>query len=209
MAATGLPILLSTGMSTMAEVDAAVALVQEAGVPLVVFQCTNRYPCPPEHMGLNMVAAYRERYGVLAGYSCHSGRAAAGIAARVLGACAVEVHVAFSRQCFGPDVPASLTVDEFAGMVRDIRFLEIALNTPVSKDTEADVLSDLRSLFTKSVVAARDLDAGTTLSLADLAFKKPGTGIPAAESDALVGRRLQRGVAQNQQLTWDDLDEQA
>ncbi len=209
MAATGLPLLLSTGMSTMAEVDAAVASVQEAGAPLVVFQCTNRYPCPPEHLGLNMIAAYRERYGVPIGYSCHSGRAAAGIAARVLGACAVETHVTFSRQCFGPDVPASLTVEEFAGLVRDIRFLETAFNAPVSKDAEAVDLSSLRSLFTKSVVAARDLDVATTLSLADLAFKKPGTGIPASDSDALVGRRLRNRVAQDQQLTWNDVDEEA
>ncbi|MDP6491696.1 MAG: N-acetylneuraminate synthase family protein [Kiritimatiellia bacterium] len=207
MAATGLPVLLSTGMSTMEEVDAAVAVVQGAGAPLVVFQCTNRYPCPPEHMGLNMIEAYRERYGVPIGYSCHSGRAAAGLAAQLLGACAVEVHVAFHRQCFGPDVPASVTVEEFAGLVRDIRFLETALSAPVSKNTEAEELSDLRTLFTKSIVAASDLAAGTTLSLGDMAFKKPGTGIPAAEADAVAGRKLRRAVSRDEQLKRDDLDE--
>ena len=207
MAATGLPLLLSTGMSTMEEVDAAVAIVQESGVPLVVFQCTNRYPCPPEHMGLNLIAAYRDRYGVPVGYSCHSGRAAAGIAARVLGACAVEVHVTFSRQCFGPDVPASLTVEEFAGLIRDMRFLETALNAQVSKNAEAEELSDLRTLFTKSIVAAKDLEEGTTLALEDLAFKKPGTGIPAAETDAWVGCRLRNAVSRDQQLRRDDIDD--
>lgn len=206
MAATGLPVLLSTGMSTSEEVDAAVALVQNADAPLVVFQCTNRYPCPADHLGLNLIGEYALRYDCPIGFSDHSGLAATGVAARVLGAAALEVHVTLSRQAFGPDVPASVTVEEFAGMVRDIRFIETALDTPVGKDHEAEELSELRTLFTKSVVAAEALAAGTVLDLSHLAFKKPGTGIPAAEADVLLGHRLKQAVARDEQFTWDGVD---
>lgn len=208
IAATGLPVLLSTGMSQLSEVDAAVETVRVAGAPLVVFQCVNRYPCPAERVGLNMIGEYRDRYGVPVGFSDHSGRAVTGVAACLMGACAVEVHVTFSRNSFGPDVSASLTVEEFGGLVRDVRFLETALSAPLDKDGEADRLTDIRLLFTKSIVASRDLAAGMPLSAADLDFKKPGTGIPAADIDRMIGRSLRHEIVRDQQLLWENLNEE-
>jgi N-acetylneuraminate synthase len=209
IAATGLPVLMSTGMSTLAEVDAAVEVVRACGADLVLYQCVNRYPCPPEHLGLNMIATYRERYGLSVGFSDHSGRTVTALAARLQGACSVEVHVTFSRDCFGPDAAASLTVSEFGAMVRDMRYLEIALGTPTDKDEEAASLQEVRALFTKSVVAARDLAAGLPLCMADFDFKKPGTGIPSAAVNTLLGRRLRQPILRNHQLRWEDLHEEA
>ena len=103
---TGRPVLLSTGMSTAAEVDAAVREIKKSGVPAILYQCTNRYPCPPEHLGLNVLKEYGERYGLPVGFSDHSGVPAVAAAAVALGACSVEVHVTFSKKAFGPDVPA-------------------------------------------------------------------------------------------------------
>jgi N-acetylneuraminate synthase len=202
---TGLPILMSTGMSRLEEIDRAASIVLEKEIPLVLFQCSSRYPCPPEQIGLNVIDVFRERYGVPVGYSDHSGSKAPGIGAYVLGACAVEVHVAFSRQCFGPDVTSSLTLDEFKDMAASIRVLERVLSSPVDKEKAAGDLEDVRRLFTKSIVTSRKMPKGTVLKKKDLAFKKPGTGIPAAEAAEVIGRKLRRSLDKDALLSWKDL----
>jgi N-acetylneuraminate synthase len=205
MAETRRPFLLSSGMSRMEELDRAVAFIRERGLPLVLFQCTNRYPCPPEHAGLNLLAEYRARYGAPVGFSDHSGTVAAGLAAVALGACAVEVHVTFSRHCFGPDVSSSLTVEELATLAGGIRYVERALAAPVDKDAEAGQLGEIRAMFMKGIVAARALARGARLTAADLGFKKPATGIPVASLPDVVGKTLRRDVAADESITWRDL----
>jgi N-acetylneuraminate synthase len=118
----------------------------------------------------------------------------------------VEVHIAFSRECFGPDVPASVTTTELAHLVEGVRFIETALAHPVRKDDMAAQLSDLRTMFGKSLVAARDLAPGDALTEQDLAARKPGTGIPVARMDEFVNRRLRRPVAANQRFSEDDFE---
>ena len=204
--ADGRPVILSSGMSDLGELDRAVARVRAAGAPLTVLQCTSEYPTPPERVGLNVMAELRERYGCDVGLSDHSGTVWAGVAAAALGATVLEVHVTFSRQAFGPDVPASVTVDELADLVTGVRFVTAALDNPVDKDGLAADLAPVRGLFTRSVVARRDLAVGATLTAADLAAKKPGTGIPADRLPELVGRRLARAVAADQLLADDDLE---
>lgn len=205
MAATGLPVLLSTGMSPFAEIDAAVERIKGHGAPVVLFQCSTAYPCPPEQVGLNVIGELRERYGCAVGLSDHSGTLYPGLAAATLGIQALEVHVTFSRQAFGPDVPASLTPDELGRLVEGVRFIEAMNAHPIDKDHMAGELEPLRRLFTKSLVARRALAAGHVLAEADLALKKPGTGIPAARLAELVGRRLARDVAADALLSEDDL----
>ena len=207
MAATKLPVLLSTGMSPLAEIDEAVALLRERGVEdITVMQCTSAYPTPPEKVGLNLLPLFRERYGCDVGLSDHSGTMWPSLAAVALGASVIELHVTFSRQAFGPDVPASVTVEELAHLVEGVRFLERARAHPVDKDGSAAELAPMRKLFMKSVVARRGLGAGTVLARPDLAAKKPGTGIPADRLDALVGRRLARDVVADALLSEEDLE---
>jgi N-acetylneuraminate synthase len=205
MARTGKPVWLSSGLSSWADLDGAVAHVRGHGAAVAVLQCTTAYPCPPEKLGLNVLADLRARYACPVGLSDHSARVAAGIAAATLGANLLEVHVVFSRECFGPDTVASLTIDELRALVDGVRFVETALANPVDKDAAAESLGDLKRLFGKSVVAAHDLVAGTVLAASDLASKKPGTGIPAAEIDRVVGRTLRRDVARDTLLSEDDL----
>jgi N,N'-diacetyllegionaminate synthase len=200
MLATGLPMLLSSGMSPLHELDAAVALIQGQGVPLTVLQCTSAYPCPPENIGLNLLPFFRDRYGCPVGLSDHSGTIYAGLAAATLGATMLEVHVTFSREMFGPDVPASITLGELRQLVDGIRFIEAMTAHPVDKDAMADTMVPLRHLFTKSVVARTDLLAGTVLRAEHLTVKKPGTGIPAARLSELLGRTLRCTVARDQCL---------
>lgn len=209
MAATHLPILLSTGMSPLAEIDEAVGLLRDRGVEdLTVMQCTSSYPTPPERVGLNLLPLLRERYGCPVGLSDHSGTIWPSVAAVALGAAVVEVHVTFSKDAFGPDVPASVTFDDLRRLVEGVRFLERARAHPVDKDGSARELEPMRKLFTKSVVARRALPAGTVLAARDLAAKKPGTGIPAERLPALVGRRLARDVSPDALLAEEDLEDE-
>jgi N-acetylneuraminate synthase len=205
MIATGKPILLSSGMSDIAELDKAADRVRRAGVPLAVLQCTTAYPCPPERIGLNMMPFFRERYGCFVGLSDHSGTIYPGIAAATLGAEVVEVHVTMSRGMFGPDVPASVTMEELRQLVDGIRFVEKMRASPVDKDAIARDMAPLRAIFTKSLVARERLAAGTVLSEAHLAMKKPGTGIPAERLPEVLGRVLRRALEVDEQLRPDDI----
>ena len=204
--ATGKPVLLSTGLSPLAETDAAVARAKAAGVPVGVLQATTAYPCPPERVGLNLLPVYRERYGCWVGLSDHSATIYPGLAGAILGMDVLELHVALSRDMFGPDVVASVTVDELRQLVDGIRFIERMRAHPVDKDASARDTAPLRSLFTRSLVARQALAAGTVLQEAHLAIKKPGTGLPPARLPELVGKRLARAVAADHVLTAADIE---
>jgi N,N'-diacetyllegionaminate synthase len=204
LAATGLPVLLSSGLSSLAELDSAVARLQ-GRVPFAIFQCTSAYPSPPEQIGLNLLSELAGRYSCPVGLSDHSGTTYAALAAVTLGADLLELHVTLSRRMFGPDVPASVTPDELKRVVEGAAFIRTALAHPVDKDALAADLEPVRELFTKSVVPRRDLPAGTRLAESDLALKKPGTGIPAARLSELVGRTLRRDVAADELLRPEDI----
>jgi N-acetylneuraminate synthase len=206
-AKTGLPVLLSTGMSPPDEIDAAVEVVKRYGAPLSVLQCTSLYPCPPELVGLNLIPQFRERYGCAVGLSDHSATIFPGIAAATLGIELLEVHLTFSREMFGPDVVASLTTAQLRELVDGVRFVEAMRAHPLDKAMLPESVTALRDIFTRSVVAARPLGAGTRLAREHLAAKKPGTGIPAGELEGLVGRRLRHAVERDDLLAWDDLED--
>jgi N-acetylneuraminate synthase len=205
VAATGAPVLLSSGMSPLSELDTAVEHVRRAGAPLGVMQCTTAYPCPPERIGLNMIGELRDRYRCFTGLSDHSGTIYPGIAAATLGSDLLEVHITMSRGMFGPDVPASVTIEELRQLVDGVRFVERMAANPIDKDAIAAEMTPLRAIFTKSLVAREPLPAGTVLTGRHLAAKKPGTGIPAERAGELIGRTLIREVAADQQISEEDL----
>jgi N,N'-diacetyllegionaminate synthase len=205
MAATKLPILLSTGMSPLNEIDEAVERAKARGLALTVLQCTSLYPCPPEKIGLNLIPFFRERYGCDVGLSDHSGKIYPGLAAATLGIDVLEVHVTLSREMFGPDVPVSVTTDELRRLVEGIRYIEKMKTHRLDKDAMISEMKPLRDLFTKSVVARLDLPAGTVLRQEHLAVKKPGTGIPASRLMKLIGQTLRHPVKADQVLQESDL----
>jgi N-acetylneuraminate synthase len=207
MVATGLPILISTGMSPLKEIDGAVERVKAAALELAVLQCTSAYPCPPEKVGLNLIPFFRERYQCHVGLSDHSGTIFPGLAAATLGIEVLEVHVTLSREMFGPDVPASVTTKELRQLVEGIRFIEKMMAHPMDKDLSAEETAPLRDLFTKSIVTRTDLPAGTVLREEHLTVKKPGTGIPATRLREIVGSRLRRSIKADQLLREKDLEE--
>lgn len=205
MAATGRPMVLSTGLSGWAEIDRAVEVVKGSGAPYAVLQCTTAYPTAPEEVGLNLIAELRSRYGCPVGLSDHSATIYPGLAAVALGATIVEVHVTLSRRMFGPDVIASVTVEELAQLVEGADHIHRSLVTPLDKDAEADARVELRSLFARSLVARRDLPAGHVLTPEDLVAKKPGSGIAPHRADEVIGRTLAQPVAADELLAPDHL----
>ncbi|HMB91212.1 MAG TPA: N-acetylneuraminate synthase family protein, partial [Rhodothermales bacterium] len=173
---------------------------------LAVLQCTTAYPCPPDKIGLNMLSELRQRYACPVGLSDHSGTIYPGLAAATLGANLLEIHVVFSRECFGPDTPASVTTAELKQLVEGVRFIEQMQAHPVDKDAMAEDMTALRQTFGKSLVASADLEAGRQLQAGDIALKKPGTGIPAARYNEFVGRVLRRAVVRNELIVEDDVE---
>lgn len=203
---TGRPVLVSSGMSPLDELDRAVACLGAAGAPAAVLQCSSAYPCPPEEVGLNVIPELAARYDLEVGLSDHSGTIYPSIAAVALGASVLEVHVTLSREAFGPDVASSVTTDELRQLVDGARFVATSLAHPIDKDAAARDRADLRAMFTRRLVAAADLAAGHLLGAGDLAAKKPGDGIPPDQRDRLVGRRLRRAVQADEAIREDDLE---
>ena len=201
------PFLLSTGMSYLGEVESSVKAIGKGGCELILMQCTNRYPCPPEKLGLNLIKEYEEKFGVPVGFSDHSGNIYSGLAAYTLGASALEVHVTFHKKCFGPDVPASLTFEELKQLVEGVRFLKAAFKSPINKDEEAKKLENIRELFTKGIVAKNNLSLGTTITLDNIDFKKPALGIPASKYKDVIGKKLNKNLKKDDFILLNYLEE--
>jgi N-acetylneuraminate synthase len=206
MLETRLPILLSTGMSRLAEIEAAVERIRPRCKSLTVLQCTSEYPCPPERVGLNLLQLFRRRFGCGVGLSDHSGTIYPGLAAATLGVDALEVHVTLSREMFGPDVKASVTTAELRQLTEGVRFIERMRMNPVTKDDMAAELAPLRSMFTKSVALRRPVAAGAILAADDLTLRKPGTGLSADHLPLMIGRRVRRDLAAGEFLTENDVE---
>ena len=200
-AATGKPVLVSSGMSSWTELDAA---VEAAGDDATVLQCTSAYPTPPERVGLNLLHELRQRYGKPVGLSDHTVGPYAAFAAVALGAVVVEKHFTLSRELYGPDAALALEPDDLEELVEGIREIEAMLAAPVDKD-DVGPFAEMKQVFEKSLVAAADIPAGAVIERAMLAAKKPGTGIPARRLDEVVGRTARRDIPADTVLTEDAL----
>jgi sialic acid synthase SpsE len=180
------PMIVSTGMSTIEEVDQAVERIVRHTDQLILLQCTSSYPSEFADLNLRVMDTYRHRYGVLVGYSGHERGISVTEAAATLGACLVERHFTRDRTLPGPDHAASLEPIGLAKLVRDIRQIEVAMGSPEKRILPAEV--PVRMRLAKSVVAARNIPAGAVVSAEMLTAKGPGDGIPANHLARLVGR---------------------
>jgi len=194
---TGRPVLLTSGMSSWAELDAA---VEVAGDGVTVLQCTSQYPTPPERVGLNVIGELRERYGRPVGFSDHTLGNYAAFAAVTLGAVVVEKHFTLSKSVYGPDASLALEPEELEDLVRGIRTLEKMLANPVDKN-DLEPFAEMKRVFEKSVVTTADIPAGATIERTMLAAKKPGTGIPAAQLEDVIGRAAREPISADTVLT--------
>jgi sialic acid synthase len=186
IARKGRPMIVSTGMSTLEEVDQAVERILRHTDKLILLQCTSAYPSEFEDINLRVMYTLKERYHVLVGYSGHERGIAVSEAAATLGACVVERHFTKDRTLPGPDHAASLEPIGLQKLVRDIRHIEVAMGSPRKHIAPAEL--PVRARLGKSVVAARPIPAGTVISAEMLVAKSPGDGVPANLLEHLVGR---------------------
>lgn len=204
VARTGKPVLISSGMSGLEELDRAIQIVRVGGCPIVVLQCTSNYPCPPELVNLRAMATLAERYGCPVGISDHTPDIWTSVAAVALGAVVVEKHFTLSKRLYGPDHKASLLPDEFARLVEGIRQVEVALGDGLKVRDPA--LDPARATFEKSVVTRVTIPAGARIEATMLTTKRPGNGIPAVRLAEVIGRRAARPIEANSLVAEDDLE---
>jgi N,N'-diacetyllegionaminate synthase len=203
---TGKPVIVSSGMSDIAELEQAVSFFKGKNINVSVLQCTTMYPTPPEKLGLNVISILKGRLDCVVGFSDHSGNPAASLAAFVSGAEILEFHGVFDRGMFGPDATSSLTIGEIRSLVENVRYLEKAISNPVNKNATESFESN-KKIFGKSLAVRTDLAAGHVITYDDLESKKPaGFGVPAAEYKSVVGKKLKTALKKYSFLKYDDLE---
>ena len=182
------PVLLSTGMATMAEVQRALEVLESGGLPrgmVTVLQCTTNYPAPVDEANLRAMVTMGVEFGVSIGYSDHTIGVDASLAAVALGASVIEKHVTLDTTMPGPDHAASMEADEFRALVRSIRLVESALGSPEKAPTASEDAQ--RTVVRKSIMASRQILVGERFTEGNVTLKRPGTGISAARWHDVLG----------------------
>lgn len=205
MGKTNLPTVLSTGMATVAEIDEAVRTFRETGnEQLILLHCTSSYPTPTEEVNLRRIPTLAQVFGCLVGFSDHTAGNTAAIGAVVLGACWIEKHFTLDKNLPGPDHSFSADPKEFKALVSSVRTIEKNLGDPKILPTYSEEKG--RQQYRLSCVVNKSLSAGEALKNQDIAFQRPGIGIPPAQAYLLVGRTLKNALKANQIIKLSDLN---
>lgn len=201
----GLPVILSSGMSTWAELDVAIKVL--SNVPLLcLLQCTSMYPTPSNKVGFNIMLDMQDKYQMPVGLSDHTEGGATSLAAVALGAKIIEKHFTLSKEMYGPDARFSLTPEEFRVLVSDVNYIHDAISSKVDKDDLSDFYQ-MRQVFQKSIVVKTPLVCGEIITLENICIKKPGTGIPASQLDKVIGMKVAKNLSPEHVLQYSDLQE--
>jgi pseudaminic acid synthase len=204
VASMGKPILLSTGMATLAEIEEAVETIRDSGgKDFMLLKCTSAYPALPREMNLNTLVDMRQRFGVPIGLSDHSLNPEIALAAVALGASVIEKHFTLSRDVKGPDSAFSLEPDEFRQLVKSIRTVEEALGASEYKTTEQEARY---IVFRRSLFVTKDVKAGDRITRENIRSIRPGYGLPPKYLEKLVGCRFAKDIPRGTPLDWDLID---
>ncbi len=201
---TGKEVVLSTGMSTLGEVEKAIDVIKTTGNQNIkIMHCTTDYPTAVEDVNLKAMVTMREAFKVPVGLSDHTMGNEAAIAAVALGAEFIEKHITLDKNMEGPDHKASMPKKEFKAYVKAIRDTEILLGDGIKKPTKREkmIMQDVR----RSIVAARDIEEGTILSKDLLSYKRPGYGIEPEMGEYVIGRKIKRSVVKDELILWQDI----
>lgn len=204
IARTMKPIILSTGMSTLGEVEKAVEIIRLNGNGnITLMHCTTDYPTQIEEVNLNAMLTLKNAFKVNVGYSDHTMGIEAAIAATTMGAVCIEKHITLDRNLKGPDHRASMPPDEFKQYVQCIRNTEILLGDGRKRPTahEKEIMIQVR----RSILTAQALKEGTVLTQEMLCYKRPGCGIDPQYADILIGRKIKRDLDKEELITWEDV----
>ena len=200
MASTGKPLIISTGMATLGEIEEAVQAAREAGATqIALLKCTSAYPAPPEEMNLRTIPHLAEAFGVPVGLSDHTLAIAVPVAAVALGACIVEKHFTLSRDIPGPDSAFSLEPQEFKAMVEAIRVAEKALGKVSYEVGEREAAS---RVFRRSLFVVKDMKAGEVFTHENVRSIRPGYGLPPKFLKEVLGRRAACDIKAGTPLEW-------
>ena len=192
----GKAVIISTGMATLGEVEAAIDVIEQAGTPranMTVLHCTTEYPTPMAEVNLLAMQSIHKAFGVAVGYSDHTPGIEVAIAAVAMGASVIEKHFTLDRNLPGPDHKASLEPEELKAMVAAIRNIEIALGDGIKRLTPSEAKN--KPIARKSLVANRAIKAGEAFSTANITAKRPSTGISPMRWDEVIGRTSPRDFA--------------
>lgn len=204
VASFGKPVILSTGMATLDEVRIAIEAVKSAGnSKMILLQCISRYPCDDQDCNLRVMHAYRKEFGVEVGYSDHTVGIEIPLAAVAMGACVIEKHFTISRKLPGPDHFMSLEPEELQKMVQGIRRVEKALGNGIKIPTKGE--EDVANVARKSLVAARNIPAGTRITSEMIDLKRPGTGLSPNKIECLIGRVAKLSIPEGHLFTLEDV----
>ncbi len=189
MSRFGKPLMLSTGMANLGDVEAAIETIEAAGTPrhlITVLHCTTEYPTSMEDVNLRAMVAMKRAFGVNTGYSDHTPGIEISIAAVALGAAVIEKHFTLDRNLPGPDHKASLEPGELKAMIEGIRNVERALGDGVKRPSPSELRN--KAVARKSLVAIRPIRAGEVFSSENIGAKRPGTGLSPMRWDEVIGR---------------------
>ena len=203
-AETGRPLIISTGMALMGEIEDALRAAAQGGATEVgLMQCTSAYPAPPERANLRAMATMRAAFGIPVGLSDHTLGVAVPIAAAALGPAFIEKHFTLDRTMTGPDHPFALEPSELRAMVQGIREAEAALGDGRKDGPSPEESVEMYRLARRSLVATRDLQAGTVLQADMITVKRPGVGIAPKHLELVLGRALTQDVEADDILLWE------
>ncbi len=199
------PILLSTGMSLLDEIDNIVNILKIKKTIFALMQCTSKYPTDLSEVGLNIMHKYKKIYNCPSGLSDHSGTIFPGLAAMAQGSNFLEVHVTFDKKMFGPDISSSITFNELKLICKSRDAFNILENNTVDKNEISKKLLNTKNLFTKSLALKENQTKNTTIENSMLTLKKPGTGIQLYEKEKILGKKLIKDKSANEIIKWEDL----
>lgn len=204
IAGKGKPVILSTGMSYLGEVERAVQTLREAGCSeIVLLHCVSNYPADPADANLRAMQTMASAFGLPVGYSDHTDGNEVALAAVALGACVIEKHLTLDRNLLGPDHSSSMEPKAFRALVRQIRVVESAIGSGCK--TPAASEAGTRRVIRRSLALRKAMASGQTLQRGHLTALRPATGIPPEHVDLVVGRRLVRALPAGSLLAWQDL----
>ena len=204
IARTGKPVILSTGMAGMREVNEALKALGDGPSAVLIMQCVSQYPADPEHVNLQAMTTIREQTGCLVGLSDHTPGIITSVAASVMGACMIEKHTTLSRAMQGTDHAAALEEEGLRRMVEYIRLCSAAMGDGTKEYDE--VADAARKKLARSLTSACDIPAGTVLTEKMLRLKSPGTGLLWRDRDQIVGKKAQQDIAADVTLNPDDFE---
>lgn len=200
------PILLSTGLSTYADIESQIKKIESYGNKFLIFQCTTAYPSRADMIDISLIKEYMDRFKCKVGISDHSATIYPALAATTLGASAIEVHVTLSEYMFGPDVKASVTIPQLKSIVDGAKFIATMNSVKSDMNRRTESREELKAMFSKSLYLRTDINKGQKITQEMLIPKKPNLGIDSNDIFKIIGKSVNKDLKQNEPLKWEDVD---